>query len=147
MCGAIGQSHEVQQFHSPFLCFTATFPCNIGRNHDILQCRELRKKLVELENEADMRVAEIRQLLFTHPTDFLAVYTDFTAIGLIQSTDNLQQCSFACTAGTYDAHHLSFIDMEGNAFEHVQISETLSYIFNINHFSLRIRRVFFFSTN
>ena len=102
---------------------------------------------MELENEANMRVAEIRQLLFTHPTDFLTIYTDFTAIGLIQSTDNLQQCSFACTAGTHDAHNLSFVDMEGNAFEHVQISETLFYIFNINHFSLRIRRVFFFSTN
>ena len=50
--GAALESHELQKLFGPFPCIALFLACYICRNHDILYCRELRQKLMELENEA-----------------------------------------------------------------------------------------------
>ena len=40
---------------------------------------------------------------------------------------------FAGAAGAYDAHHLAFVNVEVDAFEHLQAVETFRYPLNVYH--------------
>ena len=63
MGGAVGQPHEVEQFLGALLGLFGGCAGDIGGNHDVLDSRELRQELVELEHETDMFVAESRLLV------------------------------------------------------------------------------------
>ena len=62
---------------------------------------------------------------------------DRTRIRMVEGADNLQQGGLASTTGTHDTHDLSSVDMEVNAFQHLQRAKALGNILNVNHnFSL-----------
>ena len=61
MRGTVTQSHKTQQFLGTALGSLLRFPGDIGRNHDVLNRRELRQQLMELEHKAQMGVPEVRQ--------------------------------------------------------------------------------------
>ena len=63
MGGAVGQSHEVEEFLGALFSAFLGESCDIGGNHDILNRRELRQELMELEHEAKVLVAEVAQFL------------------------------------------------------------------------------------
>ena len=70
----IGQVHEVENLLRPFLGYSRFFTGDQCRDHHVLQSRELREKLMELENEADVPVAECRQFFFRKADGFGPVY-------------------------------------------------------------------------
>ena len=62
MLGTVCQPHKLQQFLGSFAGSLLRRACYVGRNHDVLQCREFRQQLVELKHKANMLVTEVAQL-------------------------------------------------------------------------------------
>ena len=98
---------------------------DVGRNHDVLDGRELRQQLVELEDEAHVAVAEVGELLLRERGGVDAVDTYRTAVGTVEGADNLQQGGLAGAAGADDADDLAAVDVEVNAFQYLQGAEAL----------------------
>lgn len=119
MARPVGQTHEVQQFLGSFPRLRGRFSCDKRGNHHVLDGRKLRQELMKLEDEAHMAVAKFaelmpRQLLCLYPIDHHR-----PAIGLVQRADDLEERGLARPRGTHDAHHLPFVDVEVDAFEHL----------------------------
>ena len=74
---------------------------------------------MELEDEAEVAVAEVGQGLLGEAGRVDAVNTYGTAVGAVERADNLQQRGLAGTAGPDDADHLAAVDVEVNAFENL----------------------------
>ena len=68
--------------------------CNEGRNHDVLQGGELREKLVELEDETEMLVAEIAVLR-------AAIRALGNATLLAYANKKIEECCRRSCIGTY----------------------------------------------
>ena len=137
MVGAVGKSHEVEQFEGAFLRLRRAFATDVGGYHDILEGGELRQQLVELEDEADVLVAEVAQLVRREAHHVDAVNADSTTIGFVECTHYLQQCCLAGTARADNAHYFSFVYMQVDALEHLQRAEALGYSFYVDHMMLR----------
>ena len=136
MLGAVGKSHEVEQFHGALLRLALRHAGNESWNHDVFYCRELRQELVELEDEADVLVAEVGKLLLVQLSYINAVDGDVSAVGRVESADNLQESGLAGATRSDDAHHLTFVNMQVDALEHLQRAEALGDILNVYHISL-----------
>ena len=91
---------------------------------------------MKLEYKTDMFVSKIRQFAFAQLIHLYPIDADSTPIGLVECTDNLQQCGLSRTTRSDDAHHLPFVDMQGDAFQYLQFSETLGDILDVNHDAL-----------
>ena len=91
---------------------------------------------MELEDEADVLVAEVGKPLLVQLSDINAVDGDVSAVGRVESADNLQESGLAGTTRSDDAHHLTFINMQVDALEHLQRAEALGDILNVYHISL-----------
>ncbi len=89
MAGTVGKSHKIEQFHCPFLCLALGSAGDESRNHDILQCRKLRQKLVKLEYETDMLVSEISKFLLAQFPYINAVDINLASVGSVEGTDYL----------------------------------------------------------
>ena len=91
---------------------------------------------MELEHEPQVLVTEVGQLFLREVGYIDVVDENGSSVRAIEGTDNLQKGGFTSTGRTYDAHHFALIDMEVDAFQHLQRSEALRNILNINHNSL-----------
>ena len=118
--GAVGELHELQQFLGTLLGFTVGCARNVGRNHDVLDGCELRQQLVELEDKAQMAVAEVGKFLLRKGGGVDAVNTDRSAVGSVEGADDLQQCGFSGAAGSDNADDFAFGDMQIDAFQYFQ---------------------------
>ena len=135
--GAVAQSHEGEQFFGAFLRLPASLSGDEGGNHDVLQGGELREELVELEHETQVLVAEVAEFPGVEAAHVDAVHGDAALVGLVEGSDDLEQCGLAGSAGADDAHHLSFVNMQVDALEHLQGAEALGYSFDVNHYNLQ----------
>ena len=133
MVGAVGESHEVEQFESAFLRLGCAFASDVSGYHDVLECRELGQELVKLEDEADVLIAEVAQLVRREAHHVYAVNAYLAAVGLVERAHYLQQCGLAGTARAYNAHYFSFVYMQVDALEHLQRAEALGYSFYVDH--------------
>ena len=133
MLGAVGESHEVQQFHATFLSLAFRHSRYEGRNHDILKRREFWQQLMKLEHEADVSVAEVGELLLVQSSHVHSVNHYLPAVRRVERTDYLEQCGLSRTARSHDAHHLSFVYMQVDALEHLQRAEALCDILYVDH--------------
>ena len=133
VAGTLCKSHKVQQFHGTLFSFLVRGACYEGRHHHIFQGSELGQKLVKLEDEADVAVAETCHAVGGKVGNILACYDDTAFVGSVQSAYNLQQRGLASTAGTHDADHLALAHLQVDALEHLQIAKTLLYSFYLDH--------------
>lgn len=88
---------------------------------------------MKLEYKADLRVSEFGDLFVRQHLYRGAVNNHFARSGTAQSAQNLQQGGFAGTARTDNGDHLSFVNMQVDAFEHFEFAETFVNIFGVNH--------------
>ena len=93
---------------------------------------------MELEYEAEMAVAEIRQLLRGKPAGIDAIDDDGATIRTVKGADNLQQCRLTGPAGTHDADDLTLVDMEVDALQHLQGAEALGDMLYVDHVALML---------
>lgn len=131
--GAISKSHKLQQLLGALTGLSPTLTGDEGRNHHVLDSGELGQQLMELEDEADATVAEVAQLSLRETAHVGAVDGYGAAVGAVEGSDDLEQGGLAGTAGTDDAHHLTFIYMQVDALEHLQRAEALGYSFDVYH--------------
>lgn len=88
---------------------------------------------MELENEADALVAELRQGPIAQARDIAAVDLHAAAVGTRQRADDLQKRGLTRAAGPHDGDHLALRHVERNAFQHLQRAEALVYVGNPDH--------------
>ena len=54
-------------------------------------------------------------------------------VSLVEGADDLEQCGFAGSTGTDDAHYFAFVDVQVDALEHLQLSKPFGDALNGNH--------------
>ena len=102
-------------------------------NDDVLQCGELRKQLVELEDETNVSAAKACEFVSGECEDVLARNFQASGIGFEERSHDLKQGCFSCSAGTNNADHFSGLDFEIDAFEHFKVSEGFVDVVERNH--------------
>ena len=127
------EAHHVEQLRGPALDLGAGTPADQPRNADILESRELREQVVELEDEADALVAEFRQGLVAQRRDILAADLHAPAVGPRKGPHDLQKRGLSGAAGPHDGDHLACGDLQRDAFQHFERAETLVYVGNSYH--------------
>lgn len=116
--GAVSKAQGLQEMYGPvchFLLFSAGDPA--GNTH-IFQSREFRKKVVELENEPDMFVAEGRNLPVVQEIDGLPVDRHLAFVWLIQGAQDMQECTFPGSGRAYNAGNFALGDIDVHSFQH-----------------------------
>ncbi len=83
VAGTIGEAHEAEQLLCALLGSLLRGACDVGRYHDVLQSREFGQQLVELEDEADVAIAEVGQLFLREGCGVDRIDTYGTAIGAV----------------------------------------------------------------
>ena len=131
--GTVGEVQVVEHLHSAAAGIAHAGSGNEGGHHHVLHGGEFGQQLVKLEYEADMPVAEGRELLLLISGDVDAIEEHTAAVGAVERADYLQQRGLAGSAGTYDADHLSLVDGEVDAFEHFECAEALVYVVELYH--------------
>ena len=99
---------------------------------------------MKLEHEADVSVAEVRELLLVQSPHVHSVNHYLPAVRRVERTDYLEQCGLSRTARSHDAHHLSFVYMQVDALEHLQRAEALCDILYVDHCLLYCRFIVVF---
>ena len=90
---------------------------------------------MELENEADVPVAECRQFFFGKADGFGPVYIQFAAVRRIERPDDLEQGRLACPARTDNRYDLALAYRQVDSFQYLQGAEALGYPFCLYHIS------------
>ena len=117
--GTVGQSHEIEQLLRTCAGLFRRGTRDIGRNHDVLDGRELGEQLVELEHKPQMAVAEIAQLLRGQGGDINAVDHDASRVRTVEGADDLKQRGLTGSRGADDTDDLTAVDMEVDAFQYL----------------------------
>src|SRR5207244_2941073 len=102
---AMTQADELEHLASDARRVLARQPADERRHGDIVQRRELREQVVELEDEADVAVAEARQRLLSHLERVLAVVEDVAGGRRIERSDDVQEGALAHAAGPDQGRH------------------------------------------
>ena len=75
---------------------------------------------MELENEADTPVAELRQLLSAKLPYVRSIYNDVATVRLVKRAYYLKKGCLAGSARTDNAHHLAFVYVQVDSLEYLQ---------------------------
>ena len=78
-------------------------------------------------------VAEVCQLVACEFVGVCAVYQHFARVGFEERAGNLQKGSLARAARAYDGDHLRIVDVEVDAFQHLEVAERFGYVFELYH--------------
>src|SRR3546814_5896827 len=79
--------------------------------------RSHRHQVVELEHEADVVAAPLRQLAGAHAVDARAVDLDLAAAGRVQAADQVEQGGLARTRGTHPRDEVALVRSEEHTSE------------------------------
>lgn len=114
---------KVDQYFSGFcLCLLPAASSNIGWYARILQSRELRKKMMELKDKADLLVPEVGQFFIRQQVNLRPFDGNRSFIRPFQCSDDLKQGGLPGTGRPNDRDDLSLSDLQVNALEHVELS-------------------------
>ena len=133
VCGAVAKAHKGEQLLCALFALVAVFAPDESGNHDVFQSRELGQKLMELENETDVLVAEIAQFACRERPGIDAVDDHRPAVGLVERTDNLEQGGLSGPRRSHDRDHLALVDMQVDAFQHLQWPKRFGNVLDVYH--------------
>ena len=102
-------------FHHGFLFAHAA---DVGGNANVFDGRKLRQKVMKLEHEADFLVTESSQVGVIQFVDLNAIDDELPSVGLVQSTDDVEQGGFARARSPDDAHDFLLRNVQVDALEH-----------------------------
>ena len=86
-----------------FRPFLAAQFCQQQRQLDVLRRGQHRHEIVELEDEADIRGAEARELALRQGVDALPRHMDLPAVGMVDTAEQIEQCGLAGPDGPITA--------------------------------------------
>ena len=98
------------------LCFASGNAPDEGWHHDVFECGKLRKKLMELEDEAHVLVAECGTFGVAKLQDIYAVDDNAAAIGLVECSHYLQERGLTGSTCAYNADDFASFDVEVYTF-------------------------------
>ncbi len=120
-----------------FLCslkgFLPALPGDKRGHRHILQRRELGQQMVELIDETDMPVAELRQLVVGQTVEIHAVNDHLSPIRLVQRADDVQQRRFAGPGRTDNRHDFAVLYRQGDLFQDLQTAVGFLDFFDLDH--------------
>ncbi len=91
---------------------------------------------MELEDEAQVLVAESSDVLVFLVGDIDAIDVNGTCVGSIEGAHDLQERGLARSRWADDTHDLSLVDVEVDTFKHLQGAEGFGDVVESYHFSL-----------
>ena len=110
MLGSVGEIQEVEQFQALTSCLGVRNASYQGRHHHVFECRELWQELMELEDETDVAVAEVRQFAVFQPRDVGASQGHSARIRFVERAEDMQERGLASSTFAHDSHNLTLID-------------------------------------
>src|SRR5437868_482852 len=102
---AVTQADQLEHLASDARRLLARQPADQRRHGGVVQRGELREQVVELEDEADVAVAEARQRLLSHLERVLAVVEDVAGGRRIERSDDVQEGALAHAAWPDQGRH------------------------------------------
>src|SRR4051794_26090953 len=98
------EAQEAQNLPRPLPCLRPRQAADELRHNDILKRRELRQKVMELVDEADLLAPQARALGVAHAGGRMSADIDLAAVRLLQQSRDMQEVRFA-GAGGRDKRH------------------------------------------
>ena len=89
-----------------------------GGDEDVFQHGALRQEMVGLEDEADLLVADARELEVVEAGEVFAVEQELAGGGAVEGTDNVEERTFAAAGRADDGDTLAPREVERDAEEH-----------------------------
>ena len=89
------------------------------RQLDVLDRVEPRQQIERLEDEADVLVADRRELVVRELPDVLAGEDVFAAVGDVETAEDVHERRLARPRGAHDRHELALVDVEVDTAEGV----------------------------
>src|SRR5262249_37876751 len=89
----------------------------VQRQADVLETRERRQQVEELEDEADLVATDLRQVVVGKPVERLAVDEDRSRRRRVEGADYDEQRRIARSGRADDRHHLAILDGEADGIE------------------------------
>ena len=102
-------------------------------NANVLDGRELGKKVMKLENKSDVFVPETGQSLVVELVDLGPVNKELSLVGTVEGPDDVEEGGFPGSRGSYDAHDLLLGNMQVDAFEDFELAVRLMNACRLNH--------------
>ena len=103
----VADAEEVEKVARPALCHLALPAGDHGRQRDVLQHRHPFQEIEELEDDADVTAAHLRELVFGPPRDELAGHGDRAFVGDVQSGDQVEQGRLPATGRAHQGDEVS----------------------------------------
>jgi len=92
----------------------------VNRCH-VLDRAQARNQVVELEHEADVLAAELRQLRLVGAIQPVVAVPDFPAAGYVQPAEDVEQRGLATAGGTQQHHELAAVQGQVDAAQRVHL--------------------------
>ena len=124
----VAEADALEQFSGGLLRLGARFAAHFHRrDRHVLQHAQMREQVELLKDHAQqLRLHGVGHLPAVHAA---AVNIDFAGIDLLQTGDAARQSALARSAGADDRNHFSLVDVQRDAFQHVERAERLMQIF------------------
>ena len=120
--GPGGEAEFLEPGHSGRFGFGFASATDEGRQHGVLQRIELRQELVELEDEADVGVAEPGECLVPQPCYLDAVDDHRPAVGAVEGGEHVEQGRLARARGSDDGDDLAAGERHVHATEDLEVA-------------------------
>ena len=120
--GALLEAHFVEQRSREPLHLALRPPLDQTRHHHVFQGVELRQEVVELEDEADRAVSQVRQAGAGQRGELLAGEADGAGAGDVERPHAVQKRGFPRAGRADDGDELPLVDREVDPFEHVELA-------------------------
>jgi len=107
------------------------------RHAGIFQRREFGEQVMELEDEPDPFITELRLLRLGHAKEVLPIERDGSAARFIKRADNVEQGALAGPGGAHNGDQLAALNLKIDSLEHGHFvgshRERLMQIGDVNH--------------
>jgi len=117
---AVAEAEFGEQGFSAGADFFIRFTRQEAGDHDIFKGRKLRQEVVELEDEADMTIAEGSEHVGCLVKDVDAVDQYRAFVGRIEGSQEVEQRAFAGAGSTDDGDHLTSFHGDIDALEYLE---------------------------
>ncbi len=117
---AAGEVHGGQQLFGPAAGARLLPPPDQQRHHHVLERGELGQQVVELEDEADLPIAQVVLLLGGQRLILGTVQRDAAAGRFVEGAEEVQQGALARTARADDGDDLATVHREVHMLQHFQ---------------------------
>ena len=97
MVDALAEVEVVEQFLGTRFCLLLVLAGYEGRDADVFECSELGKELVELEDKAEVLIAETGNVFIFETCDVDAIDGDGTTVGCVEGAHDLQKGGLSCS--------------------------------------------------